>query len=145
MTNWGCRGDPAEENISCTLFVTLRVWVQKRWEGRAAQLLGSRGSRGVGVNQTFESRMANRRESTPRLCSQAGRGFVPKPQRRQKSCVSLLYLQPTPFPWLALEKSRMISTDRQLQPFPWPGCLCWMGSGVDLALWLCCDCCGLRS
>ena len=43
MTNWGCRRDPAEEDVSCTSFVTL-VCGCRALEGRAAQLLGSRES-----------------------------------------------------------------------------------------------------
>jgi hypothetical protein len=68
-----------------------RVWAQSVGRG-GSPTAGVDGVEGVGVNQTFGCRIANRRESTPRLCSQADRGFVLKPQRQQKSCVSFSLL-----------------------------------------------------
>jgi hypothetical protein len=111
-----------------------RVWVQSVGEGGQPSCWG-RGSR---CESDFGSRMANRRESTPRLCSQGRQGFRTKAAKAAEELSRFSSVQSTPFPRLALEKSRMISTDRRLRPFQWPSCGCvgreWCRLGI-VAVW----------
>jgi hypothetical protein len=134
---WGCRGDPAEENVSCISFVTLVC---------GCRALGREGSpaagvEGVGVSLTLGAGWPTG-ESHPTFVFAGQAGVSYQSHRGSRRAVSFLYftLQSTPFPWLALEKSRMISTDRQLRPFPWPSCGCvgreWCRLGIVAVLCL---------